>query len=354
MYTRILVPLDGSARAEAALPWAEAFARLGPSTLYLVRATTADDEGEARRYLDAVAAGVRARGLVAETSVLVEEPVQALVREAARRQADLVVMTTRARSGPVRWVLGSIADQVLHQTPRPVLVVRADHPAPGDRLRRVLVPLDGSALAERALVHARALVGPGGDILLYHVVPLVAPIVEASSAAPVWADVLEDARADAQAYLERVAAPLRAAGYRVQLAVECGAPAERIAAYARTAGAQVIVVSSHGRAGAARWLLGSVADELVPRAPVPLLVLRPLLAVAGRALQLAGPQVSSLDAVPLPPPATVTLSGRQVQLVRLALEGLLSEARCEEPLAAEIRGLLDLLPAPTPAPAASS
>jgi len=75
MYTRILVPLDGSARAEAALPWAEAFARLGPSTLYLVRATTADDEDEARRYLDAVAAGVRARGLVAETSVLVEEPV---------------------------------------------------------------------------------------------------------------------------------------------------------------------------------------------------------------------------------------------------------------------------------------
>ena len=105
----------------------------------------------------------------------------------------------------------------------------------------------------------------------------------------------------------------------------------------------MIVVSSHGRSGTARWLLGSVADELVRASPVPLLLLRPLIATAEVPPPLAHPLVTPL-AGPVPRPTALALSGRQVQLVRLALESLLRDTRHEDDLVGEIRALLDPLP----------
>jgi hypothetical protein len=96
--------------------------------------------------------------------------------------------------------------------------------------------------------------------------------------AAAWGDIVEEAYAEAQRYLEEKAAALGAAGHRVRVETGHGWPAQRIAEYARQENVDLIVLSSHGRSGAARWLLGSVADELVRTAPVPLLLLRPLLA----------------------------------------------------------------------------
>jgi nucleotide-binding universal stress UspA family protein len=343
MYAQILVPLDGSEVAEAALPCAEALARLAPATIYLVRAAPPEDTALATTYLARVAADVRARGLVAETVVAAGPPADAVVQEAAEREIDLIVMTTHGRSGPGRWVLGSVADEVLHRTARPVLLVRSGQQVRADRPHRVLVPLDGSELAERALLHARALVGPGGELLLYQALAPITPIVPDAGPDSIWTEVMEDASADALTYLDRLAAPLRTAGYDVRTTAEFGPAAPRIAAYAGREHADLIAVSSHGRSGAARWLLGSVADELVRTAPVPLLLLRPLLAVAEAPPPLARPPVTPLDG-PMPPPATLALSGRQVQIVRLGLESLLWDTRREEDLAKQIRQLLDILP----------
>ncbi len=348
MYSRILVPLDGSEGAEAALPWAEALARLAPSTLYLLTAAAPEDAARATSYLARIAAAVREQGLVAEPIVAAGRPAEAVVREAAAREANLLVMTTHGRSGPGRWVLGSVADEVLHRTTRPVLLVRLGQPAPPRRPRRVLVPLDGSELAERALVHARALVGPGGTLLLYQALAPATPVVEHPAPDSYWAESMEQTRAATLAYLEALAGPLRAAGYDVRTAAAFGVPAQRIAEHARAEQADLIVLSSHGRSGAARWLLGSVADELLRAAPVPLLLLRPLAAPAEAIPASARPRLTRL-ADPLPPPATLALSGREVQLVRLALEGLLWGARHEATVADEIRALLDRLPA-APAP----
>src|SRR5262249_3915791 len=178
------------------------------------------------------------------------------------------------------------------------------------RPRRVLVPLDGSALAEQALGHARAIAGTDGEILLYQVLAPATPIMTDAGPISLWTDVLEDSRAEALQYLDRLAAGPRAAGYHVRTAVDYGVPALRIAEHAREQQADLIIVSSHGRSGAARWLLGSVADELVRSAPAPLLLLRPLLAVAQRPLAEVVPAGPALDQTPLPPPAGVSLRGR--------------------------------------------
>jgi nucleotide-binding universal stress UspA family protein len=311
--------------------------------LYLLRAAPPEDEISAAAYLDRVAAGVRAHGLVAEPVVAAGRPADVVVHEAAAREVDLIVMTTHGRSGPGRWVLGSVADEVLHRTARPVLLVRSGQAVTSERPHRIVVPLDGSELAERALLHARALAGPGGELLLYQALAPITPVVPDAGPDSLWTEMMEDTTAEALAYLERVAAPLRAAGYGARTAVDFGPAASLIAEYARREQADLIVVSSHGRSGTARWLLGSVADELVRSSPVPLLLLRPLLAVANATLPLARPQVTVLDGAP-PPPMTLALSGRQVQLVRLGLESLLWDTRHEDDLAGEIRALLDRLP----------
>ena len=130
MYARILVPLDGSELAKAALPLADVFARLEPSTLYLVQAVAPDGEAAAARYLEGVVVGLRARGLDAEQVLAHGRPAEVVVQEAERRQADLIVMSTHGRSGPGRWVLGSVADRVLHGATMPLLLVRPDVAAP--------------------------------------------------------------------------------------------------------------------------------------------------------------------------------------------------------------------------------
>jgi nucleotide-binding universal stress UspA family protein len=140
----------------------------------------------------------------------------------------------------------------------------------------VLVPLDGSELAEQALVQARAVAGAGGEILLYRALLPYAPIDSGKTQDAFWVDLFADIRSDAMHYLEGMATTLRAEGYRVRTAVEHGEPGPRIAEYARREQVDLIVLSSHGRAGAARWLLGSTAEDLLREAVAPLLVVRPV------------------------------------------------------------------------------
>jgi nucleotide-binding universal stress UspA family protein len=170
-----------------------------------------------------------------------------------------------------------VADSVLRHTLVPVLLVPAASRRtwPVDGGLRILVPLDGSELAEQALVQARAVAGTGGEILLYRALMPYASIDSGESLDAFWTDLLAEVRGDAVHYLEGVASALRAEGYRVRTAVEHGEPSARIAEYARRERVDLVVLGSHGRAGAARWLLGSVAEDLLREAPAPLLLVRP-------------------------------------------------------------------------------
>jgi nucleotide-binding universal stress UspA family protein len=353
MYGRILVPLDGSELAETALPLAETLARAAGGVLYLVRAAAAEEQAAATGYLERQVAALRARGIAAEWLAITGPPAEAITGAVAAHQLDLVVMTTHGRSGLQQWVLGSVADEVLHRSAVPVVLARAGQTAPAGWPRRVLVPLDGSELAAQALDCAQAVAGPTSELLLYQALSPATPIVPDPSPGSLWAEVMDVTRAEGLAYLENVAAPLRQAGLLVRTAAEFGVPAQQIAACARQQQVDLVVLSSHGRSGVGRWLLGSVADELVRTTPAPLLLLRPLLAAARQPLRLVEREPMPLGSAP-PPPTSLEVTGHEAQLIRLALETLLWDTPREEHLTAEIQALLARLPTgPATAPEAA-
>jgi nucleotide-binding universal stress UspA family protein len=179
---------------------------------------------------------------------------------------DLVVMTTHGRSLLSRAWLGSVTDSFVRRASMPVLLVRPGEGEPARAVepvfRHMLIPLDGSALAEQILPFAAALGIPTETT--YTLLQVVAPVVlgYAPYAHTVGLDerVLDEMRAEARAYLEEIAGRLRAQGAQVRTAVVVGEPALAILDYAGEHGADLVALSTHGRGGLARLLLGSVAD----------------------------------------------------------------------------------------------
>jgi nucleotide-binding universal stress UspA family protein len=302
----ILFPTDFSDPAQHAGGYAAALARATGArvTILHVMATPVPPSGlEPNRWLDlaremaerelarvdeqqrALTEGEGFRGLSAGARV-VTGLVEHEILEAIRREpVDLVVMGTHGR-GPVgRAVLGGVTSKVVRLSPRPVLAVRwpgtrirtpwgkvlvgAGLPAGGPRLARILVPLDGSPLAEGILGEVRALAGPLRATLLL-VRAIERPAYPMLDVATVQAREAEDAAA----YLDRVKAGLEADGFRAQAEVLTGDPARAILEQAAKVEAHVIAMTTHGRSGLDRWLLGSVAEKVLSGSEVPVLVYR--------------------------------------------------------------------------------
>lgn len=145
--------------------------------------------------------------------------------------------------------------------------------------RHVLVPLDGSALAEQVLPHVRTLArsGPDTRVTLLRVVPFSEHSVahESSLRQPDFRAELEAACAEARNYLDRVASDLRSAGYAVSTEVSHNNPADAITEYAERHHVDLIAMATHGRGGLGRWIFGSVTQKVVPGTKIPLLVVRP-------------------------------------------------------------------------------
>ncbi|MCI0657553.1 MAG: universal stress protein, partial [Acidobacteria bacterium] len=181
---------------------------------------------------------------------------------------DLIAMTTHGRGALARWALGSVAHKVLRASPFPVLLARSiGRPVP--QVRRVLVPLDGSLRAEAAIPHAAQLARVyGAEILLLYVSP--APGIEAKdSKFRRWVRA-ETARVEARfAALRSSLAPLA-----VRTAVDEGDAAVRIIKRSEAPPGTLVAMSSHGRTGIPRWTLGSVAEKVLHRTAVPMLIVK--------------------------------------------------------------------------------
>lgn len=291
MYRTILVSLDGSAFSERALPVAASLARALKAQLVLARAAIASvfpgvdatdaqvqAVNEAQEYLANLAAGLSEQHLSVEVAVPYGDPAEMILLEIGLRNADLVVMCTHGRSGMGRWVYGSVAEQVLARSPVPVLLVRPTGAitklALGPGQMKLLVPLDGSPFAEAALPHATALARAldGTIVLMRMVEPPVAPYVAGEVLVP---GIAPELAAQAESYLAEIAQSLRDAGLSVETVTREGWPADAIAYGAEALGANLIVMTTHGRTGIARLLLGSVAMEVVRRSPLPVMLIRP-------------------------------------------------------------------------------
>ncbi|GAB4435785.1 MAG: universal stress protein [Chloroflexi bacterium OHK40] len=144
--------------------------------------------------------------------------------------------------------------------------------------RHILVPLDGSPLAEQVLPHVHALAANEGTTritLLRAVPPVFTPSVDYTGMLASSAEVFETMEQEARDYLERIAAEFRAEGYTVRTEVSALPAAEAILDYAESEHADLIAIATHGRSGIGRWVFGSVTQKVVQAAPVPVLVVRP-------------------------------------------------------------------------------
>lgn len=303
MFHTLLVPLDGSDFSERSLPLARRLAREGASTLHLVQVHAPpvpgpmlsstqfeyqglDLEAYAERHreemgahLTPIAAALEADGVTVRPAVLEGRVVDELADHAAAVEADLIVMTTHGRSGASRLWLGSVADGLVRHTHIPILMLRASESAGeaagSDALAHILVPLDGSDLAEHILDPAVALArATGARVTLAHVVSSNAAL--GTRLVPVLPDDIVRIREQAQAYLTEIAAGLTADGMKVETkVVEGDSTAATITDLANEVGADLIALATHGYGGMRRAVLGSVADKVLRSSPLPLLVLRP-------------------------------------------------------------------------------
>lgn len=297
-FQSILVPLDGSPLAEQAIPVAVAIAERARCKLKLVlvhQPLLAIEPGPAftkielamqkanRDYLRSVAAPLRERlGRLLSSAVLEGPVVQTLARYARELGSDLLVMTTHGRGGIRRAWLGSVADRLIRTAEVPILVMRPTGPrtpAPSPELKEMLLPLDGSPLAEAVLEPAVALARLwDAEISL---VQVVRPVVLTSDPPLPFPTGYSDQvtrirREEAQDYVQDIAERLRESGVRASgIAVTGGGVAETLLDLARPDRVSLMAVATHGRGGARRFVLGSVADKLVRAAEVPLLVVRP-------------------------------------------------------------------------------
>ena len=292
----ILVPLDGSPLAEQALPYAQALLAPGAElTLLEVVEEPEPIHGMAGRLLvpvedvqrmfkqraqdDLKRAEERLRGKrpPVRVEVVGGDPTKQILRVAAEQGIELIAMTTHGRGALGRWVFGSVADRVARSSPVPVLLVRPSEGEPRPvTIRRLVVPLDGSALAEEALPTARALAKRlGVPIHLITVIDVMrliptelGPVVAFD--ATVYEDTLSQLDAGARALLDDVSERLERQGLPTSSEVAHGSPFMTIADAVHDG--DLIVMTSHGRSGVRRWLLGSVAEKLVREAPVPVVL----------------------------------------------------------------------------------
>jgi nucleotide-binding universal stress UspA family protein len=298
---QILVPLDGSALAEQALSCAVMLGQGLSAELVLFRAVSIPSdvqaildqagpqadavvawlEAKADEYLTGVANSLGNAGLRVHHVVRHGAAAEAIVDYAAQTGIRQIVMATHGYTGLKRWTHGSVAERVLQAAGVPVLLVRAREADAARGLRQptlcrhILVPLDGSELAEQVLPVispvARAL---EAEIALFQVTSSYVSGSFSGEWYPPLQSTFDAAEQQAKAYLEHMASRLQEQGIEALTATEIGAVAQSIIEYAEANRIDLIAMCTHGRTGLARWALGSVADRVLRAARIPMLLVR--------------------------------------------------------------------------------
>jgi nucleotide-binding universal stress UspA family protein len=299
-FHSILVPVDGSTLAEAAIPYALAVAERSRGRVQFVFVYQDGFPLEpielARQYLLQLTARARERLGDSVSFALLNGPVAAtLVKQARKIGADLVIMTTHGRGGLERAWLGSVTDQLIRRIGIPLLIVRPGEDLPASEFEpsEILVPLDGSPLAETALQPAAALARPwDAELTLAQIVYPVEMADELAMAAAQSSDQELTAIAfeSAKEYVRRTAERLRSTGVKASGVALIGTnvPAHQLRELARPERVSLVALATHGRGGIRRFILGSVTDKLVRTAEVPVLVVPPVPAI--RRAQQAKPE----------------------------------------------------------------
>jgi nucleotide-binding universal stress UspA family protein len=318
MFKRILVPLDGSERAERAIPVAARITSAFRGSLLFVRVilpptdwgsrsfalqSTAPEEelAQGAKYLSDVVLRYTAdlAGSKIATEVISGVTSSTIFSEAHTEQADLIVMCSHGETGLKRWLLGSVAQQAVRRSPVPVLVLN-EHgmvslPA-ADQSLRVLVPVDGFPLSETALEPAARLIAAlaapsqGALHILYvvHLSTFDQRFISQAHGTSIEAEVRTQATQEAQVYLHSLRAylhqgPLATLPLTITSSVVVNTDvagtilrqAEPSTEAQAGNGYAFIALATHGRTGLRRWFLGSITEHILGATKLPLLIVRP-------------------------------------------------------------------------------
>jgi nucleotide-binding universal stress UspA family protein len=322
MFDRILVPLDGSEVAEGILPFvtaiakgteatvtllavidttsmevararAEAQSSMAPGSLFVTSTrpqpivdtyrTQSEEaaEEEAKTALRVIAKRLADQGVEARVEASSGPVAEEILRVAKKGRCDLIAMSTHGRGAIARAILGSVTDKVIHSSNVPTLTItpeRAETYWDDDVvLSKILVPLDGSGLAETALPYVEDLARSLSlEVILARVVKLVGLSTPHSDPSIIGTGDLElEIEREAADYLEEVASRLEANGLDASYKLLRGATAKAITQLAQDTPQDIIALTTHGRSGLTRWVLGSVAEALVRASGDPVLVIPP-------------------------------------------------------------------------------
>lgn len=265
MIRKVLVPLDGSRRAEAVLDSALKLVRARAGSLALFHAVTPAEyfsltaaqyvqrqRSRAADYLRQLAERLGADGTSVVPRVVTGEASQAILAEAHRGGADLIAMSSHGRGGVQEWPFGSVAERVLRRTTLPVLVFRGESGGPS-AIRRILIALDGSEAAMDVIPPASELAAAlGASVVLVHVGRRVPLTVQRAVRA-----------------IQRQRIPFKARFLR-------GDPARSVLAAADEEGADLLALTTAGADPHERNLWGPVGRTLFSESSRPLLIVHPV------------------------------------------------------------------------------
>ncbi len=282
MFQKILVPLDGSSEAEGILPYVSRIAVGLEASVVLLSVMDRDGLGmsgsqrstlfaraelEVRNRLHNASHRLRGRAVRTEEVVVTGRAEEEVTAVAERLGCDLIAMSTHGRSVLGKGILGSVTDRVIHTATVPMLTVAQDKTRTyrgQDMLAtQVIVPLDGSRLAESALPYVRDLAGKlSWQVALVRVVrPMrFLWVGDFTSGMSEDHDLLES---EAKDYLRTVAESLREDGLAVEWQVLFGHPTTTILDLVRKIPHNIVALSTQGRSGFRRWFIGSLAETLV-------------------------------------------------------------------------------------------
>jgi nucleotide-binding universal stress UspA family protein len=300
VYTKIIVPLDGSPLAEGMLRYARTFAKACNAPvelLHVIAPETIDvlSDPAHRRFADEVEGDLKRHGLAylrplaasmpvpsaVECAVRVGDPAEVIAEEA--QPGTMVMMATHGRSGVQRWLLGSVADKVLHTVRTHLLLARTGQNGKEKEaaLKSIVVPLDGSPLAEKILPWVVALANTMElEIVLMRAYSLPNAFYATDEYVPNMFEFAEKLKEESRLYLDNKAEWLKAEGVRhVSTLLIEGDGAAEIIDFARKTPENLIAMSTHGRSGIRR-ILGSVTDRVVRNSWDPVLIMPPSLALA--------------------------------------------------------------------------
>ncbi|GHO80191.1 universal stress protein UspA [Ktedonobacter sp. SOSP1-85] len=318
MFQQILVPLDGSPLAEGALPVTVRLARISGGTITLLQvadvsyaylsygvmqpaamhAILNSSLANASNYLDALLRRPDLAGVTLKKQVVLGNPATVILSMINTLSADLVVMSSHGYTGVKRWVLGSVAEKVVHHAPVPVLILRDEKPllahpnGGGANGVRALIPLDASARSQDVIAPAAALVAalssPGQGEL--HLTQMVMVPKESSEGAKSEA-LLQNARQNLQATCTCIREGLVAnVGPELRFKLTWSVSVERDIAEGIVRVAEdgeraedgaviepcdLIAMTTHGYSGIKKWTMGSIAGRVLQATRLPLLLVRP-------------------------------------------------------------------------------